>query len=116
MTAKTVWSNVESVLWNMATVYMFLLVYGVIVYPKIWQDSPLWAKIFALFIIGYWWAGFKKRLAKFLRESIREMIVEELAHSRIAFVTWLREDAPWRGENPFRLAQEPSTLRDGTQK
>jgi hypothetical protein len=101
MTMKTLWRNVESFLWNMATVYMLLLVYGVIVYPKIWQDSPFWGKIVALFIIGYWWTGVRSRFAKFLRESLREMIVEELANSRIAFVTWLREDAPWRGENPF---------------
>lgn len=101
MTMKAVWRSVESFLWNMATVYMFVLVYGPIVYPKMWQDSPIQGKIVALLIVGYWWTGFKNRLAKFLRESLRGMIAEELVQSRIAFVTWLREDAPWRGENPF---------------
>jgi hypothetical protein len=52
-------------------------------------------------VAGFRWTGFKSRLAKFLRESLREMIAEELQESRIAFVTWLREDAPWRGESPF---------------
>ena len=83
MTMKTLWRNVESFLWNMATVYIMLLVYGVIVYPEIWRDSPFWGKILALFIIGYWWTGFKNRLAKFLRESLRGMIAEELAESRM---------------------------------
>jgi hypothetical protein len=59
------------------------------------------SRIFVLVVIGFWWTGFKSRLAKFLRESLRKMIVEELQQSRIAFVTWLREDAPWRGEGPF---------------
>jgi hypothetical protein len=29
-------------------------------------------------VIGFWWTGFKSRLATFLRESLREVIVEEL--------------------------------------
>jgi hypothetical protein len=98
---KTLWRNVESFLWYLASVYLFFVVYGVIAYhPKV-EDWPLWGRIFVLVVIGFWWTGFKSRLAKFLRESLRGMIVEELANNRIAFVTWLREDAPWRGENPF---------------
>ena len=101
MTMKKLWSKVEPILWFLASYYLFFVVLGVIVYrPKI-ENLPFWARIFVLVVIGFWWTGFKTRLAKFLRESLRPMIVEELQDSRIAFVTWLSEDAPWRGENPF---------------
>ena len=106
MTMKTLWRKVEPTVWIMASAYLFFLVYFVIVYrPKV-QDWTFWGKVFVLVVIGFWWTGFKNRLAKFLRESLREMIVEELANSRVAFVTWLREDAPWRGENPFSPVQD----------
>jgi hypothetical protein len=101
MTMKTLGRVVESTLWFLASIYLFFLVYGVIVYRTKALDWPSWAQLLVLLVFGFWWTGFKNRLAKFLRESLREMIVAELAESRIAFVTWLREDAPWRGENPF---------------
>jgi hypothetical protein len=101
MTMKTLWSKVEPILWFLASYYLFFVVLNVIVYhPKI-ENLPFWSRIFVLVVIGFWWTGFKTRLAKFLRESLRQMIVAELQESRMAFVTWLREDAPWRGENPF---------------
>jgi hypothetical protein len=108
MAMKALWRKVEPILWVLASVYLFLVGYGVLLYPaKFWAGpswgplGPFWGRLFVLVVVGFWWTGFKSRLAKFLRESLREMIVEELAESRVAFVTWLREDAPWRGENPF---------------
>jgi hypothetical protein len=102
MTMKTLWRKVEPILWLQASLYLSFLVYGVIVYrpPRV-RDWPFRSRVFVLVVIGFWWTGFKSRLTKFLRESLREMIVEELAESRVALVTWLRQDAPWRGENPF---------------
>jgi hypothetical protein len=74
---KTLWSKVEPVLWFLASYYLFFVVLGVIVYrPKI-GDWPFWGRIFVLVVIGFWWTGFKSRLAKFLRESLRQMIVED---------------------------------------
>jgi hypothetical protein len=101
MTMKTLWPKVEQALWILASLYLLGIVYAVTVYPAKAQDVPFWGRMFVLVVICLWWTGFKNRLAKFLRESLREMIAEELAQSRVAFVTWLREDAPWRGENPF---------------
>src|SRR5579864_2324715 len=96
MTMEKLWRKVEPVLFYFATLYMWLLVYFVIVYhPKI-DEGSFWGRMFVVFVVSAWWKGFKNRLAKFIRESLRGMIVEELAESRIAFVTWLREDSPWR--------------------
>ena|ERR1700730_3101675 len=101
MTMKTLWCKVEPILWFLASLWLFYVVYGVIVYRPKAEDWTFWGRVLMLFVIGFWWTGFKSRLAKFLRESLREMIVEELQKSRVAFVRWLREDAPWRGENPL---------------
>jgi uncharacterized membrane protein len=101
MTTKTVWSKVEAFLWPAASVFLFYVVYDVIVYRPKAESWPFWSIVLVLVVAGFWWTGFKSRLAKFLRESLRMMIAEELQESRIAFVTWLRQDAPWRGENPF---------------
>jgi hypothetical protein len=101
MAMKTLWRKVEPILWFLATIYLFLVAYGLLLYPARFWTGPFWGRLFVYVVIAFWWAAFKSRLAKFLRESLREMIVEELAESRVAFVTWLREDAPWRGENPF---------------
>jgi hypothetical protein len=98
---KALWSKVEPILWSLASLYLFFVVLGVIVYRPKLEDWPFWGRIFVLVVIGFWWTGFKSRLAKFLRESLRAMMAEELQKSRIDFVTWLREDAPWRGESPF---------------
>ena len=95
MTAKTLWHKFEAIMWPMTTVVLFY-----VVYPR-GANWPFWFFVLVVVLISFWWAGFKSRLAKFLRESLREMVVEELQGSRIAFVTWLREDAPWRGQNPF---------------
>jgi hypothetical protein len=62
---------------------LFFLVYGVIVYRPKMQDWTSWGQVFVLVVIGFWWTGFKSRLAKFLRESLREMIADELAASRV---------------------------------
>ncbi len=102
---KTLWDKVEPILWFLATVYLFFVTYGVLLYPARFWAAPFWGRLFVYGVIVFWWLGFKSRLAKFLRESLREMIAEELADSRVAFVTWLREDAPWRGEKLFRLNQ-----------
>jgi hypothetical protein len=100
MTMKAVWSKVERILWFMASVFLFYIVYGVLVNrPK--GDWPFWSFVVVVVVGGFWWTGFKSRVAKFLQESLRGMIAEELQESRIAFVTWLRDDAPWRGESPF---------------
>jgi cobalamin biosynthesis protein CobD/CbiB len=101
MAMKTLWSKVEPILWFLATVYLCLVAYGVLLYPAKFWAAPFWGRLLVYVIIVFWWTAFKSRLAKFLRESLREMIAEELAESRVAFVEWLREDAPWRGENPF---------------
>jgi len=98
---KTLWSKVEPILWFLGTVYLCLVAYGVFLYPAKFWAAPFWGHLLVYVIIVFWWTAFKSRLAKFLRESLREMIAEELAESRVAFVEWLREDAPWRGENPF---------------
>ena len=100
---KTLWRNVEPFMWTVATLWLLYVVYGVIVYrPKAsFWDWPFWGQLVVIVLVSFWWTGFKSRLAKFLRESLRGMIAEELAESRVAFVKWLREDAPWRGENPF---------------
>ncbi len=101
LTMKTLWSKVEPILWFLGTVYLCLVAYGVFLYPAKFWAAPFWGHLLVYVIIVFWWTAFKSRLAKFLRESLREMIAEELAESRVAFVEWLREDAPWRGENPF---------------
>ncbi len=103
---KTLWSKVEPFVWAFASVWLLYTVYVVIVYrPKaedwLFWGWPFWGRLIVLVVVIFWWTGFKSRLAKFLRESLRGMIADELAESRVAFVTWLREDAPWRGENPF---------------
>jgi hypothetical protein len=79
MMMKTLWRKVEPTLWFLASLYLFFLVYGVIVYRSKIQDWTAWGQVFVLVVIGFWWTGFKSRLAKFLRESLREMIVEELS-------------------------------------
>jgi len=99
---KTLWSEVKQFVWAVATLLLFYAVYAVIVYRPNW---PFWGRLFVVVLVSFWWTGFKSRLAKFLRESLREMIAQELQKSRGAFVTWLREDAPWRGENPFSPGQ-----------
>src|ERR1035437_469122 len=101
MAMKALWRKVEPILWFLASVYLFLVAYGVLLYPAKFWAGPFWGRLFVYVVIACWWTAFKSRLAKFLRESLREMIAEELAASRVAFVTWLREDAPWRGENLF---------------
>ena len=98
---KALWRKVEPILWFLASVYLFVVAHVLLLYPAKFWAEPFWGQIFVIVVVGFWWAGFKSRLAKFLRESLREMIAEELAASRVTFVTWLREDAPWRGENPF---------------
>lgn len=99
MTMKTLWGKVEPILWYFSSLYLYYTVYALIIYrPTQWRS---WGPVLVLVVAAFWWTGFKKRLVKLLRESLREMIVEELQESRMAFVTWLCEDAPWRGENPF---------------
>ena len=98
---KTLWRKVEPFVWALATVYLFLVAYSLLRYPARFWVEPFWGRLFVYVVIAFWWTGFKSRLAKFLRESLRGMIAEELAESRVSFVKWLREDAPWRGENPF---------------
>lgn len=98
---KALWRRVEPILWVLTSVYLIFVGYSLLLYPANFWAAPLWGRLFVYAAVGFWWTGFKSRLARFLRESLREMIVEELAESRVAFVTWLREDAPWRGENPF---------------
>jgi hypothetical protein len=98
---KALWRKVEPILWVLASVYLLLAGYNVLRYPARFWAEPLWGRVFVYGVIAFWWTGVKSRLAKFLRESLREMIVQELAESRVAFVTWLRKDATWRGENPF---------------
>ena len=103
MTMKTLWSKVEPILWTGACVYLIYFVLGAIAdrtKTEAWMRIP-GVPLVLVGVTAFWWVGFKNRLAKFLRDSFREMIVQELQESRIAFVTWLREDAPWRGENPF---------------
>ena len=96
---RTAWAKVESFLWYLASAYVGYVVYALIVdRPKEWRP---WGLVILAVIVSFWWTGLKGRLSKFLRESLRQMIAEELQNSRIAFATWLREDAPWRGENPF---------------
>jgi hypothetical protein len=101
MAMKVLWHKVEPILWVLATGYLLVAGYNVLRYPARFWAEPFLGLLFVYVVIAFWWTGFKSRLAKFLRESLREMIAEELAESRVAFVTWLREDAPWRGENPF---------------
>ena len=100
---KTLWSKVADFVWASATLSLLYVVYAVIVYrPKaFFWGWPFWGQLVVIVLVSFWWTGLKSRLAKFLRESLRGMIAEELAESRVAFVKWLREDAPWRGENPF---------------
>jgi hypothetical protein len=98
---KTIWRKVEPILWGLATVYLCLVAYSLLVYPARFWAGPFWSRLFVYVLTAVWWTAFRSRLAKFLRESLREMIAEELAESRILFVKWLREDAQWRGENPF---------------
>jgi hypothetical protein len=101
MVMKTLWRKVEPFAWALATVYLLLVAYGVLLYPAKFWAASFWDRLFVYVVIAFWWTAFKSRLAKFLRGSLRGMIAEELQKSRVAFVTWLREDAPWRGENPF---------------
>lgn len=98
---KTLWSKVEPFVWAFTTILLLYMVYGVIVYRPKPEEWGFWGRVLVFVLVWFWWIGFKSRLAKFLRESLREMIAQELQESRIAFVEWLREDAPWRGENPF---------------
>jgi len=99
--AKALWLKAEPILWFLESIYLLIMAYGLLLRPAKFWALPLWSRLLTYFVLGFWWTGFRNRLAKFLRDSLREMIVQELAESRMAFVTWLREDAPWRGENPF---------------
>jgi deoxyadenosine/deoxycytidine kinase len=91
----------EAIIWPMASFFLLYVVYSLLVLHQRVENWSLLGIVHALVVAGFWWTGFKSRLAKLLRESLREMMVEELQESRIVFVTWLREDAP-RGESPFR--------------
>lgn len=96
MTAQKLWLKIEAVLFYLANMYVVFLAYAVIVYhPKV-EYWTFWRFMVVVIVISFWWKGFKDRLAKFIRESLRAMIMEELAQSRIEFATWLREDSPWR--------------------
>ncbi|MGC2476641.1 MAG: hypothetical protein WA485_20065 [Candidatus Sulfotelmatobacter sp.] len=95
---KALWHKVEPILWGLASVYLLLVAYALLLYPAKFWAAPLWSRLFVYIVIAFWWSGFKARLAKFLRESLRGMISEELAESRVALVTWMREDSPWRVE------------------
>jgi len=101
MAMKALWLKVEPFFWFLESIYLLIMAYGLLLRPAKFWALPLWSRLLTYFVLGFWWTGFRNRLAKFLRDSLREMIVQELAESRMAFVTWLREDAPWRGENPF---------------
>ena len=79
LTMKTLWSKVEPILWFLGTVYLCLVAYGVFLYPAKFWAAPFWGHLLVYVIIVFWWTAFKSRLAKFLRESLREMIAEELA-------------------------------------
>jgi len=81
---KTMWRKVEPILWFLASLYLFFLVYSLIVYRPKMQDWTFWGQIFVIVVVNFWWTGFKSRLVKFLRESLREMIADELAASRVA--------------------------------
>lgn len=84
MTKETLWRKVEAILFYLGTLYVVFLVYYVIVYrPKLDSWSFL-GEMFALIVVSLWWQAFKGRLAKFIRESIRGMIVEEFAASRMS--------------------------------
>src|SRR5215469_1159731 len=103
---RKVWRKVEEILiWPFATMFLGYSLYAVLVLHQRVEGWSFLSIVLMLAIATYWWAGFKYRLAKFLRGALREMLVEELAESRIAFVTWLREGAPWRGENPFSFGR-----------
>ncbi len=108
MTMKTMWSKIEPILWFLANIFLFYFVRSLLESRvKIEELEESGRALLVLIVVTtIWWTGFRKRLANFLRESLRQMIAEELQESRIAFVTWLREDAPWRGENPFLPAPE----------
>ena len=114
MTWNALWRKLDEILlWPFATVFLCYVLYGLLVLRQRAENWPFLSVVLLLTIAAYWWAGFKFRLAKFLRGALRDMIIEELQESRIAFVTWLREDAPWRGENPFL---EPKVQTDNGEK
>src|SRR5689334_2898665 len=97
---KTVWHKVEAFLWPMSSVFLsYTAYYALVLHPR--EEWSFLAVVIVILVAGFWWDGFKNRVARFLRDSLRAMIAEQLAESRVSFATWLREDAPWRGENPF---------------
>ncbi len=72
MTMKTLWSKVEAlVLWPFASILLLSVVYGLVVYRSKIGVWPFWSQVLVLVVAIFWWAGFKSRLAKFLRESLR---------------------------------------------
>jgi hypothetical protein len=76
---KTLWSKVEPFVWAFATLWLLYVVYALIVYrPKFFWDWPLWGQVVVIVVFSFWWKGFKSRLAKFLRESLRGLIAEEM--------------------------------------
>jgi len=77
---KTLWRTVEPFVWAFATLSLLYVVYAVIVYrPKgFFWDWPFWGQLVVIVLVSFWWTGFKSRLAKFLRESLRGMIAEEM--------------------------------------
>lgn len=75
MTMKTLWSKIEAGLWTLASVYLIYFILGWIssqAKTEEWMQPR--SHVYVLVVVSiWWWIGFKNRLAKFLRESLRRM-------------------------------------------